>query len=243
MNLVDLGQRIKRLREQRRLKQSDVANALQISAQAVSKWERGENAPDIAILLDLTKLLGVSVDALLGRAEKDNDTFMATVFCTGLNHFAKQSQQLSPRDVALWANGIFHMVTEAVLRHDGVPIKYVGDGFLGFFSGPNHAQRAVRAALQAKTLVPNPDLVVMLHTGEVYLGKIGHTEYASMDIIGNTVNTAFLTMGWVAQNLPGGVGLTEETSCLLDGEFKLSKPELADVKALRRKVKVFAPKP
>ncbi|MEZ6186165.1 MAG: helix-turn-helix transcriptional regulator [Planctomycetota bacterium] len=28
-----------------------VANALQISAQAVSKWERGENAPDISVLL------------------------------------------------------------------------------------------------------------------------------------------------------------------------------------------------
>ena len=66
MNLKELGKRIRAQREKCRLKQVDIANALQISAQAVSKWERGENAPDIAVLLDLTRLLGVSTDWLLG---------------------------------------------------------------------------------------------------------------------------------------------------------------------------------
>src|SRR5437870_338142 len=134
MNLTELGGRIKQLREKRGLKQIAVANALQISAQAVSKWERGENAPDIAILLDLSKLLGVSVDTLLGRREQENDTFPATVFCTDMKGFAARSAIMPPREVAAWANGLFHHVTEAVTRFDGVPVKYVGDGFLGFFS-------------------------------------------------------------------------------------------------------------
>ena len=47
LNLTVLGQRIKGLREKLGLKQRDVAGALQISAQAVSKWERDENYPDI----------------------------------------------------------------------------------------------------------------------------------------------------------------------------------------------------
>ena len=94
MNLVELGLRIKTLREQRGFKQRDVANALQISAQAVSKWERGENAPDIAVLLDLSKLLGVTTDTLLGRRESEDDTFEATVFCTSLNGFAHRAATL-----------------------------------------------------------------------------------------------------------------------------------------------------
>lgn len=238
MNLVALGERIKGLREKRGLKQRDVAGALQISAQAVSKWERGENAPDIAVLLDLSKLLGVSVDALLGRGEH-TDTFEATVFCTGLNGFAERSARMPPRDVALWANGLFHLVTEAVVRYDGVPVKYVGDGFLGFFSGPNHARRAVQAALDARTHVSSPDLVITLNSGDIYLGKIGHTEYARPDIIGDTVNTAFLVMNWVGANLKSRVGITEPVAAQLAGAYKLSKPTAVHIKLMNRKVNVY----
>jgi class 3 adenylate cyclase len=238
MNLVELGRRIKQLREKRGFKQIDIANALQISAQAVSKWERGENAPDIAVLLDLSKLLGVSCDTLLGRGETD-DTFDATVFCTSINHFAERSTRMPPRDVARWANGIFHLVTESVTRYDGVPVKYVGDGFLGFFSGPNHARRAAQSALDARTHVPTSDLVITLHSGDIFLGNIGHTEYARPDIIGDTVNTAFLVMHWVSVNLKGRFGITETVAQRLDGAYKLSKPSVVSIKLTGKKMNVF----
>jgi class 3 adenylate cyclase len=241
VNLVELGQRIKQLREKRFLKQRDIANALQISAQAVSKWERGENAPDIAVLLDLSKLLGVSVDALLGRGEKEDDTFPATVFCTGLNNFARRSAEMPPREVARWSNGVFHLVTESVVHFEGVPVKYVGDGFLGFFSGPNHAKRAVQAALDARNHVPTSDLVITLHSGDIYLGSIGHTEYARPDIIGDTVNTAFLVLGWASRTLPEGVAFTETVTEQLAGSVALSKPKLAEIALLKKKIKVYAP--
>ena len=44
MNLDELGNRIREQRIKQRLKQQDIANALMLSAQAVSKWERGENS-------------------------------------------------------------------------------------------------------------------------------------------------------------------------------------------------------
>lgn len=240
MNLVELGERIRGLREKRGLKQRDVAGALQISAQAVSKWERGENAPDIAVLLDLSTLLGVTCDALLGRRERDDNTFEATVICTDLRGFAARCASMPPRDVALWANGNFHLVTEAVVRFDGVPVKYVGDGFLGFFSGPSHARRAVQAALQLQALVP--DLAISLNSGDIYLGKIGHGDYARPDIIGDTVNAAFLVMSWVSANLPGRVGITQSVAKLLDGAFKLSKPTPVRIKLMNRTVNVYAVK-
>ena len=80
MNLKQLGLRIKAQREWRKLRQADVASALQISAQAVSKWERGENAPDISVLVGLARLLGVSVEWLLGGTSAETDTFPAIVF-------------------------------------------------------------------------------------------------------------------------------------------------------------------
>lgn len=240
MNLAVLGKRIRSLRETRGLKQIDIANALQVSPQAVSKWERGENAPDISVWLHLSQLLGVSCDTLLGRAAGE-DSFEATVFCTGLNRFAERCKKKKPRDVALWANGIFYTVTESVLRHDGVPVKYVGDGFLGFFSGPGHADRAFAAAMDARRLIDSTDLILALHTGEVYLGQIGHKEYARLDIIGDAVNRAFFTMHWASTHLPQRLALTEATRKSMEAAPRLSKAQVAKLPVLNENIKVFSP--
>ncbi|MBI1320653.1 MAG: helix-turn-helix domain-containing protein [Candidatus Hydrogenedens sp.] len=238
MNLAVLGKRIRELRERRGLKQNDVANALQVSPQAVSKWERGENAPDISLWLGLSQLLGVSCDTLLGRTEAA-DTFPATVLCTGLNHFAERAKRGEPRDLALWANGLFHTVTETVLRHDGVPVKYVGDGFLGFFSGPRHADRALDAACDAKRVLDSADLVIALHSGDIYLGEIGHRDYARLDIVGDTVNTAFFAMHWIASHLQSGVGLTAEARKELESKPRLGKPQEAKIGPLDETVRIY----
>lgn len=240
MNLAVLGRRIRGLRENRGLKQIDIANALQVSPQAVSKWERGENAPDISVWLHLSQLLGVSCDTLLGRTEGE-DSFEATVFCTGLNRFAERCKKKKPRDVALWANGLFYTVTEAVLRHDGVPVKYVGDGFLGFFSGPRHADRAYEAAIDARKLIESQDLVIALHTGEVYLGQIGHKEYARLDIIGDTVNRAFFTMNWASTHLPQRLALTEATRKAMETAPRMAKAQMAKLAIVNDSVKVYSP--
>ena len=135
MELEELGQRIRQQREERQLRQTDIANALQISFQAVSKWERGENAPDIFLFPKLARLLGVSTDWLLSGDHAQRDMIPATVFCTALKEFACISRERSPQELATWMNGLFFSMTEAVLHYQGIPIKYVGDGFLAFFSG------------------------------------------------------------------------------------------------------------
>jgi class 3 adenylate cyclase len=208
MNLARMGSRIKSQRERRKLRQADIASALQLSSQAVSKWERGENAPDIAVLVDLSRLLGVSIEWLLGGTAAETDTFPATVFCTSVNGFAKASTEMPPGEVAAWVNTIHYTVTEALRRFDGVPVKYVGDGFLGFFAGNDQARRALAAAREARRLVDSPDLIVALHRGDVYLGMLGHPDYERTDIIGETVNTAFLAMPWIANHCRSGIGVT-----------------------------------
>lgn len=65
------GQRFSRLRKSRGLTQGDVAEKLNISGQAVSKWENDISAPDISILSDLADIFNVSIDTLLGREKED----------------------------------------------------------------------------------------------------------------------------------------------------------------------------
>ena len=61
------GQRFSRLRKNLGLKQDDIAEKVNISAQAVSKWENDLSAPDISTLPILADILNVSLDELLGR--------------------------------------------------------------------------------------------------------------------------------------------------------------------------------
>ena len=66
MNIVKFGAHISALRKERDMPQSKLADMLNVTRQAVSKWERGEGFPDISILCEIADLFGVSVDALLG---------------------------------------------------------------------------------------------------------------------------------------------------------------------------------
>lgn len=65
-----IGKRIGLLRRQKNMTQEDLANAMGVSPQAVSKWENDQTCPDISALPKLARLLDVTVDELLsGKAE------------------------------------------------------------------------------------------------------------------------------------------------------------------------------
>jgi class 3 adenylate cyclase len=211
MWLSDLGQRIRARRERLGLKQHDLARALQVSPQAVSKWERGENGPDLAILGTLARVLGVSTDWLLGAYSTSLDVFDATVFASAVVGAYEKSRHMAAREFATWANGCFYQLTEVVLRHDGVPIKYMGDAFLAFFSGFEHRQRAVRAAALSRRL-SSENLVIGLSSGEIYLGAMGHPDYARPDVMGEVVNVAFLVRDWAEPHTRSGIAATVQVT-------------------------------
>lgn len=66
---IIIDQRLRELRAERKSTQEDLANYLNISFQAVSKWERGESLPDITILPKIAAYYNVTVDDLLGIGE------------------------------------------------------------------------------------------------------------------------------------------------------------------------------
>lgn len=60
-----LGEKLRKLRIARQLSQEQLADKLQVSRQAISKWELGESIPDTENLILLSKFYGVSIDYLL----------------------------------------------------------------------------------------------------------------------------------------------------------------------------------
>ncbi len=65
-----LAKNLIKFRKAMNLTQADLANKLNYSDKAISKWERGESLPDVEILYELSKLFNVSIDTLLTDDEK-----------------------------------------------------------------------------------------------------------------------------------------------------------------------------
>ncbi|MGC2871795.1 helix-turn-helix domain-containing protein [Ihubacter sp. rT4E-8] len=64
---------IKRLREEKRITQSELAEKLGVSSKAVSKWETARGLPDISLIEPLAKALGVSVIELMNGDYRINE--------------------------------------------------------------------------------------------------------------------------------------------------------------------------
>ncbi len=74
--MTTLGNRIAQLRRDKDLTQEELASAMGVSAQAVSKWENDVSCPDIMLLPKLAAMLGTSVDDLLSDKPKQATRFI-----------------------------------------------------------------------------------------------------------------------------------------------------------------------
>lgn len=74
MDMNETGRFLSELRKQRGLKQKEVADAIQVSDKAISRWETGKGIPDIDSLKSLSDFYGVSIDEILaGNSIKKNE--------------------------------------------------------------------------------------------------------------------------------------------------------------------------
>jgi transcriptional regulator with XRE-family HTH domain len=61
---LNLGERISSLRQERSISQAELAKRLDVSRQAVSKWEKGQSSPDTVKLIQLAELFDIEVEYL-----------------------------------------------------------------------------------------------------------------------------------------------------------------------------------
>lgn len=65
MNSYVTGQTIKKLREEKGITQSELAEKIGVTSKAVSKWETSKGLPDISLIESLCEILGISVVELM----------------------------------------------------------------------------------------------------------------------------------------------------------------------------------
>ncbi len=59
-----MGEMIADLRKQKGVSQEEMARSLGVTAQAISKWERGKSLPDIGLLTTIADYFAVTIDRL-----------------------------------------------------------------------------------------------------------------------------------------------------------------------------------
>ena len=75
MDKEKTGQLITELRKEKGLTQKQLAEALNVTDKAVSKWERGLSFPDISMLEPISELLGISImEILAGERQSGEET-------------------------------------------------------------------------------------------------------------------------------------------------------------------------
>ncbi|MBR6556865.1 MAG: helix-turn-helix transcriptional regulator, partial [Clostridia bacterium] len=68
---IRLGEKLKSLRKEKNISQEKLAQYLDVSFQAVSRWENSSTYPDIELLPELARFFGITVDELLGAEQID----------------------------------------------------------------------------------------------------------------------------------------------------------------------------
>jgi transcriptional regulator with XRE-family HTH domain len=63
---MTLGEKIYQYRTQKNLSQGDLADALNVSRQSISKWENDNSVPELDKLVKMAEIFGVTLDALVG---------------------------------------------------------------------------------------------------------------------------------------------------------------------------------
>ncbi|WP_433748331.1 helix-turn-helix domain-containing protein [Paenibacillus amylolyticus] len=96
--MSDLGSKLKKARENKRLTQQEVANKLGVSNGAISGYERSYRDPDTETLKKLADLYEVSLDWLNGRDEKEGEYTLPEEIISKVIREAEAEFKVSLRD-------------------------------------------------------------------------------------------------------------------------------------------------
>lgn len=75
MDQIEIGKFIAKCRKEKKLTQAQLAEQLNITDRAVSKWETGKSMPDSSIMLELCSILGITVNELLSGENVNVEDF------------------------------------------------------------------------------------------------------------------------------------------------------------------------
>jgi len=196
------------------------------------------------------------IESIVQAEEGDEGTVKTaevTVLFADLAGFTALSEKLSPEEVSSILEGYFTHAVEAIFEEGGTLDKFIGDCVMAFFGAPvaqpDHAERAVRAALKilraledwnrrrAEENEPTLEMRIAINTGTVVVGDVGSNRRVDYTVLGNAVNVAARLESTCAK--AGQVTVGSATHALLGGKYETESLGLQQLKGLEQKIEAF----
>lgn len=143
MVINSIGERISQLRLSKNMTQEKLGLLLNVSAQAVSKWEKGDSLPDISLLTELANVFDCTTDYLLGRAshlqamlpqirmelqkstQEQKINFLGEVIAatahyprTPASNLALPQIRIGPTELGVWAKDRFFFIATSLFLNE-----------------------------------------------------------------------------------------------------------------------------
>jgi adenylate cyclase len=183
---------------------------------------------------------------------------VGTVMFSDLRGFTSSAEFMPADGVIRVLNHYLHEMSEAILRHGGTLLCYMGDGIYALFGAPvdqdDHADRALAAAREMLTerlpgfnefmreqqLGDGYFMGIGLNSGPVMTGNVGHERRMDYTAVGDVVNTASRIEG-MTKETPYSVLIAESTiESLRNPPEDIVFYEEQSVRGRREKLKLYA---
>ncbi len=184
-----------------------------------------------------------------GFSEDGFEAEVSILFCD-VKDFTSFAADAEAREVVAALNRLFEIVVPVIGGEGGHIDKFVGDGLMAVFGPPeghpDHAERAVRAALEIDRRVNRGgeggsfEVGVGINTGRVVAGSIGGGGRLNFSVIGDAVNVAARVES-VTRLTGDAVLITEATRDQLGGNFQVEPRGERELKGLDRPLHLYAP--
>ncbi len=153
-----------------------------------------------------------------------------------LRGFTSLSERLDPNEVVAILNRYFASMVKIIKKYGGTIDEYIGDAIFVLFGAPmwkeDDAQRATACAIEmelamaaineenARGALPEVEMGIGLHTGQVVAGNIGSPERTKYGVVGSHVN---LTSRIQSCTSGGQILISETTRREVGGILRLGK--------------------
>jgi adenylate cyclase len=175
-----------------------------------------------------------------------------TLLMSDLRGFTPLTEGLAPERVLHLLNSYLAAMADVILAHQGTIDEFVGDAILAIFGAPlarpDDARRAVSCAVRMQAAIqelnrrnekeglPQLEMGIAIHTGEVIVGNIGSERRTKYGVVGSAVNHA----GRIESFTVGGQVLISDATLREAGDGVRVGSRLAiDAKGTRERIVVY----
>ena len=167
-----------------------------------------------------------------------------------VRNYTQLMHEKGPQVVKPLVDDFVRRARETVVEHDGILDRYLGDAVLALFNVPvrraDHAQRAVRAALQIQKLVPEINargggeplirVGIGINSGVALTGIVGSASCDDYTALGDAINIASRLQNEAG---PGEVVVTEAVYKLVADQFSAASEKTFQLKGIKDPVRAY----